>query len=246
MNNQLIAVWGSPGSGKTTISAKLARWLAGKQKTVVLVLCDLLCPSLPVLLPKVDPKEKSLGALLSNPDLDQGALLAHLTLPQGDYLGVVGYKKGENFITYPQYLMEQALDLLVLLRHRVDYVIVDCSSDLTDDNLSVAALRNADQVLRCGTADLKGLSFFDAQLPVMAMDHTYGVDKHLKAISAYKPFSPKAEVAEAYGGVDFQFPYAAELEHQFWGGELLEPVKSKEGKLFMEGIKKLAKEVFDE
>ena len=30
--NQVLAVWGSPGSGKTTVAVKLAKYLAGKKK----------------------------------------------------------------------------------------------------------------------------------------------------------------------------------------------------------------------
>ena len=35
--NQVLAVWGSPGSGKSTVAVKLARYLAGKKRNVVLL-----------------------------------------------------------------------------------------------------------------------------------------------------------------------------------------------------------------
>lgn len=249
-NNQVIAVWGSPGSGKTIISTKLARILAYKQKTVALVLTDLLSPMTPVLFPTIDPKEKSLGVLLRTSDLNQETILNNLIL-YGDYLGVVGYKKGENTRTYPEYTLEKAVDLLLLLRHRVDYVIVDCTShlsgdEISTDSLSTIALRDADQVLRCGTADLKGLSFFDAQIPVLDMNPDFEVKKHLKALSNFKDFSPKKEVTEGYGGVNYSFPYVEEIEKQFLEGKLLEPLKTPEGKNFMHELKRLAKEVFNE
>lgn len=250
-NNQMIAVWGSPGSGKTIISTKLARILASKQKTVALVLTDLLSPMTPVLFPAIDPKEKSLGVLLRTSDLKQETVLNNLILPDGDYLGVVGYKKGENTRTYPEYTLEKAVDLLLLLRHRVDYVIVDCTShlsgdEISTDSLSTIALRDADQVLRIGTADLKGLSFFDAQIPVLAMNPDFRVEKHLKALSNFRDFSPKKEVNEGYGGVNYSFPYVEEIEKQFLEGRLLESLKTPEGKNFMQELKRLAKEAFDE
>ena len=45
--NQVLAVWGSPGCGKTMTAVKLAKHLAAKKKNVVLLLCDMTAPMLP-------------------------------------------------------------------------------------------------------------------------------------------------------------------------------------------------------
>ena len=39
--NQMLAVWGSPGSGKTTVAVKLAARLAMQKRDVALLLCDM-------------------------------------------------------------------------------------------------------------------------------------------------------------------------------------------------------------
>ena len=49
--SQVLAVWGSPGSGKTTVAVKLAKYLAGKKKNVILLLCDMTAPMLPCICP---------------------------------------------------------------------------------------------------------------------------------------------------------------------------------------------------
>ena len=36
----ILAVWGSPGSGKTITAVKLAKALAEKKKNVALIMCD--------------------------------------------------------------------------------------------------------------------------------------------------------------------------------------------------------------
>ena len=45
--NQVLAVWGSPGSGKSTVAVKLAKYLAGKDVYKRQDLC-LVCTSKPV------------------------------------------------------------------------------------------------------------------------------------------------------------------------------------------------------
>ena len=52
--NQILAVWGSPGSGKTTVAVKLAAKLAAQRRDVALLLCDMNTPMLPCICPPGD------------------------------------------------------------------------------------------------------------------------------------------------------------------------------------------------
>ena len=64
--SQVLAVWGSPGSGKTTVAVKLAKYLAGKKKNVILLLCDMTAPMLPCICPPGELEcEHSLGSVLA-------------------------------------------------------------------------------------------------------------------------------------------------------------------------------------
>ena len=64
--NQVLAVWGSPGSGKTTVAVKLAKYLAGRKKNVILLLCDMTAPMLPCICPPGELEcEHSLGSVLA-------------------------------------------------------------------------------------------------------------------------------------------------------------------------------------
>ena len=61
----VLAVWGSPSSGKTTVSVKLADYLARKKKNVLLIFADMTTPPLPCICAAGTWKEKSLwGASL--------------------------------------------------------------------------------------------------------------------------------------------------------------------------------------
>ena len=51
---KMIAVWGSPGSGKTTLSVKLAEALYNRSRgknSVIVVFTDIVTPSIPAVFP---------------------------------------------------------------------------------------------------------------------------------------------------------------------------------------------------
>ncbi len=75
-NNQVLAVWGSPSCGKTTIAAKLANYISGKGYDVALLLCDMDAPPLPLLVPPSDIEaERSLGSILAAVKINDNLIL---------------------------------------------------------------------------------------------------------------------------------------------------------------------------
>ena len=72
---QMLAVWGSPGAGKTVTAVKLAAELAKRKKNVVLVFTDLTAPSLPAVAAEGKLPEVSVGDLLSAPGMTQEQVL---------------------------------------------------------------------------------------------------------------------------------------------------------------------------
>ncbi len=73
---KIIAVWGSPSSGKSTFSIKLAKELASKKKNVIIVFADNNCPVIPTLIQKEN--SKSLGNILSAVNLTKSDILKNL------------------------------------------------------------------------------------------------------------------------------------------------------------------------
>lgn len=47
----ILAVWGSPGCGKTVTAVKIAKHLAAQKKNTVLLLCDMTAPMMPCICP---------------------------------------------------------------------------------------------------------------------------------------------------------------------------------------------------
>lgn len=244
--NQILAIWGNPSSGKTTTSIKIAKELSEREKNVIVVFCDVLCPTAMTILPHIGLENKSLGRLLSAPSIAQADILSEcITLEKNEYLSFLSYAQGENVFTYAEYSKERAMDLLILLRHLADYVIVDCSSNFTFDVLSAVALEIADKVIRLKSANLKALSYFDSYLPLLA-DRRFNVEKHIKVLSNVKNNEPKEQIKEKYHGIKYELPHIEEISEQFLSGELLSDLKSKEKEEYNRSLNELIALVFDE
>ncbi len=242
----MIAIWGSPGSGKTTLSVKIAKELAEKEKNVIIIHDDIFCPSIPILLPTLKDIDKSLGKIFANPTIDQDIILNNsITVRNQDYIALIGHLKGENPFTYPEYTKERVIDLLILLRHLVDYIIVDCSSILTESMLTITALELADKVIRLSKADFKGLSYFKSTLPLL-MDSKFKSDEHLRIISKAKDFQGSEIINDVLRGSSIFLPSIIEVEKEFVEGRLFEGLKDKSSIKYKEELEKLMEVVFYE
>ena len=231
---QMLAVWGSPGAGKTVTAVKLAAELAKRKKNVVLAFTDLTAPPLPAVAAEGQLPEVSVGELLSAPGMTQEQVLKTcVPCEKHPYISFLGYKAGENVFTYAEYSKEKAVDMPVLLRHIADYVIVDCT----------AALEVADDVLRVCGCDLKAISYFASYLPLIE-DRKFKPEQHIRALSNTRPYQGGMEYENSFGGVKYRLPYLPIVEEQAATLKLLEPLAGKEAKSYEPVIAAIAAEVF--
>lgn len=236
-NNQMLAVWGGPGAGKTVTAVKLAMELAVHKKNVVILMCDFTAPAPQTLLPNTATDGKSLGELLALPSISQEAILSRcIPFGKSPYVSLLGYKSGDNAFSYAKYAKERAIDLITLLRHVADYIIIDCESAFFFDVLSAVALENADAVLRLYACDLKSLSYFTSALPLLA-DGRYASARHIKALSMVKPGQDSGEYQNAFGGVPYSLPYVPELEEQFYAGRLADELCTKPARAYNAAVR---------
>ena len=163
---KIIAVWGSPSSGKSTFSIKLAKELASKKKNVIIVFADNNCPVIPTLIQKEN--SKSLGNILSAVNLTKSDILKNLyTIDKVNNVTITGYKEYENVYTYPKYDELRVDEFLNTIRLMADYIIIDTSSYFVTDLLSTKSLILADKVIRLITPSLKSMSYFNSSLPML-------------------------------------------------------------------------------
>lgn len=190
--------------------------------------------------------DKSLGKIFANPIIDQETILDNsITVKNHDYIALIGHQKGENPFTYSEYTKERLIDLLILLRHLVDYIIVDCSSILTESILTITALELADKVIRLSTADYKGLSYFKSTLPLL-MDQKFKSEEHKRIISNTKEYQGIEIINDVLRGSSIFLPNILEIEEQFVEGRLFESLRDKNSIKYNDELKKLMEAVFYE
>lgn len=226
--SKILAVMGNGGAGKTTTSIKLAVELCRKKRNVIIVFCDPFTPVLPFVLPAGTVCDTSLGELLTSPSLTQEKILtACIPAESSKYISVLGYKAKESPMTYPKITKEKAVDFFVMLRHLADFVILDCATVFEADVTSIVAIEMADTVLRLGTANLNGISYYRTHDPMLA-DRRFNADAHLRALSNVRPGQEWEAVAQQYRGVQYVLPHIAELERQYDELTLFEGMSTKE------------------
>lgn len=241
----VLAVWGSPASGKTTVAVKLADHLARKKRNVLLIFADMTTPPLPCICPPADLEgQKSLGSILAAAHVTESLVKNNcMFYRKNDYLSMVGMQKGENVFTYPPYEQAQASELIEKAREIAPYVIIDCTSTIASDILSAVALMEADTVLRLVNCDLKSISYLSSQLPLL-QDNKWDADKQLKVASNVKQQEASSHIEQVLGNVAFCVPYSREVETQCLEGEMLAGLNLKESRAFRKEIEKISREVF--
>ena len=228
--SKTIAIWGSPNSGKTTFATKLAQTIYEKyQATVILLYADNETPTLPVIFPNYKKEDMfSVGGALAKTDITQEDVIKQLvTIKQKQNFGFLGFVDSENRYTYPSFDETKVRTLLTVLSTLADFVIVDCTSNLKNP-ISRVSIKEADEVIRLASPDLKSVSFFASQLPLYA-DPVFGLDRQIQGINVPDAdlYMPIEEAKSRLHDPRFVIPYSRAVKEQMLDGKLTEPVNDK-------------------
>lgn len=242
---QVLAVWGSPGSGKTTVAVKLAKYLADRKKDVVLLLADSTTPMIPCICPPGELEgDHSLGSILVANAITE-TLVKHNcnTHKRMGHLAVIGLQKGENENSYPAVTTELVKKFLDALRDMASFVVIDCSSYIYFDELSAVSILESDAVLRLINCDLKSVSYLSSQQNYLKIGG-FDFDKLYKVTSNVKSNEASEHMEQVLGSAVFSIPHSPEVEAQVLAGNLLADLGLKDSRGFRKEIEKISKEVF--
>ena len=243
---KIIAVWGSPASGKSTFAVKLATAIYDNfESTVIVLFTDLETPMIPVIFPNDKPEDNgSVGVPLSKTDIEKEEIIKNLvTVKSRQNFGFIGYKDGENKFTYPRFGRAKAEELIARLSELADYVIVDCVSSLESNPLASTAVELADQIIRLASPDLRSISYYLSQLPLY-VDSKYQSEKQIQGLNTPNAdvFMPTEEAKSHLKDLAFTLPYSRQVKEQAQKGTLYEKTTDKK---FQSRITEIARKVVE-
>ena len=149
-------------------SCILAKALTRDKRKAIIINAEISVPMLPVWLPEqIIQTNASVGQVLSSVEIDTSLVAGHVTvLKSYPFIGVMGYAAGENPLSYPEVKYAMVLQLVNAAARLVDFVILDCSSNMTNV-FTPAAIESGDLVIRILTPDLKGVNYLKAHQPLL-------------------------------------------------------------------------------
>ena len=210
--SKAIAVWGSPGSGKSMFCCILAKALTRDKKKAIIISAEPGTPMLPVWLPsQIIDTNASIGHAFTAVEIDTALVASSVTvLKDYPFIGLMGYTAGENPLSYPELKYDISLQVIAAAKKLVDYVILDCSSTITNI-FTPASIESSEVIVRILTPDLKGMSYVKAHQPVM-VDTRFRWDDHISLAGMARPFHAIEEMGHLIGGFDGLLPYSKEID----------------------------------
>lgn len=222
LKKAVISICGTPASGKTTLAVKLAKYMSEQKQNVILISADFETPTLPyVISPNNIKSENSLGKLLGTSPITKLSISKNLiSIKDNAYLSILSYVKGDNENKYNPFTKNE-IDMLFYNLSLFDaFIIVDCSSNLNHNLLSLEALRHSDIIFNTLTCDYKAISFLNSNYN--NLPNNINKDKIYYVASNTTPLSLITSTAlpkKANYKINFEIKYTPEILSQFYQGD---------------------------
>ncbi len=228
--SKIIAVWGASSSGKTTLASKIAYHCANVlHKNTFLLSTGVVIPTLPLLFPlNKEIEGKSIGKAVVKADITQEDILENSVVVSSNLpLLVTGYNLFENSRTYPNFAINKWTDAILQMSQLADYVIVDCSSDATNNMLTAAAFNLADSVIQIYTPEVKSIIFYSSQKSVFE-NKSYTPDNFIKVmrLDNDNKYQDVENIVQSEK-IDHKLPYSNRVNSQFQSGQLFSNIPDR-------------------
>lgn len=226
---KVIAFYGSPGSGKTSVSLKSAMELycSTKDARIAFLSPDFIVPSIGLLFPNYSPDDiYSLSSIIDNTDITEETLIEHtVSVNSMKDFGFFGFKSGEGEFSFPSLNEQKISALFNALSDYAEYVFVDCSND-SKDSISKRALANADVAVRVMSPDPKGMAWFSVNKDTHGRIEGKNIFNVI-CVTDNELFMPTEEVCTNFNSILAVMPHSKSLKQQMLDGRMYERLNDK-------------------
>lgn len=229
---KLIAVSGPPGSGKTTLTLKLAQEVHEKTKKKVIYLSpDTLIPAMGAIFPKRDKASMlSLGAALEQVNLAITDILGVIATTKAmPNMGYLGYIPGDGPYSYAALSEKKVLQMFQLMRDNFDYIFIDCDRS-RDDLISTIGCGLCDHLIQIINPDIKSIAYYGfEEIPERAIQVLNILDNDI--------YLPIQDTNAHFPKIQFTVLYSRAVKMQMYNGELMDLLQDP---IFRKAIKPIA------
>lgn len=210
----IITNYGSSGTGKSTFSASLAMGIL-KQNPRATVLLINFSQDVPMHAiyhsHKEIPRTYSLGYLFESDKIEQKDVAKFVvTLENNKNIGMLAYCLGDSPLSYKEVEYKKVIQLLKAAEQLVDYVIVDCGSQLLKEE-TAAAIEMANCLNVFLTPDPNGVVYLKTARLLYESNAKFFVPNTNYIIGPCKNFHAVKEMCTALNIKAYDLPYNAEI-----------------------------------
>lgn len=220
----IITNYGSSATGKSTFSASLAMAIAqaNPRATILLINYSTDVPMHAIWETSREiPRTYSMGYLFENEEIDQKALVKSIvTLNDNKNIGTLSFCLGDSPLSYKDIEYKQVIQMLKAAEQLVDYVIVDCGSNLLKDE-TAASIEMANCLNVFLSPDPNGVVYLKTARLMYENNPKFMVGNTNYLIGPCRTFHAVKEMKEALGIKAYEIPYNNEIA-----------VKNCEGNIF--------------
>ena len=157
-NTKILMVTGMNGSGKTTISFKIAQELENLGNNVCIVNFDSISP-LSTIKNNYNNYNVSIAYVLTKETIITQKDIYSAMIPITDNISIISYIYGDTKDKYSRILNNRVRDFLELLSGIVDYIIIDTTSNIIEPE-NRQCIQMSDRIINIIEPDYKGLSYY--------------------------------------------------------------------------------------
>ncbi len=159
--------------------------------------------------------------------------------PQSPYIAFAGMSPSDTYISYNRFERTNTITMVNKMVYHSDYVIIDGTSNPIEETMTLIGLEMSNMIIRCITADAKGVLFLDAARSIYR-EAKYHFEEQIPVLGNVHAVSPVSEVMSVSGHYDYVLGYAPEIENKFIAGELLKDFKTSPARSFEKQVREIA------